>query len=876
MRLIVFVLLYSLALASHSAPALVRQANTTLRLPETPPRFGFATERAFGSLAFPDPVAIVTPPGETNRVFVVEQDGRISVITNLAAPTRTIFLDIVPRVAGGVPTDERGLLGLAFHPGYLTNRFFYVFYTGLIQTSSGRNLHDIISRFEISPANPNVALPDSEVRLITQHDQADNHNGGDLHFGPDGYLYIALGDEGGANDQFNNSQRIDLDFFAGLLRIDVDKRPGNLPPNPHPAASSHYSVPADNPFVGATSFNGRTVDPAKVRTEFYAVGLRNPWRITFDRDTGLLYAADVGQGSREEIHLITKGGNYGWAFREGNIAGPKTPPAGFAAIEPIHWYTHGSGTNRGNSVTGGVVYRGKNLSQLAGKYVFADYVSGNIWALTPKGTNNVPSEYLTRDLGIAGFGIDPSNGDILFADQSEDTIKRLIYSAQTIGTPLPETLSQTGAFSDLAALVPHAGIVPYNLNLPFWSDTASKTRWFSIPDPTRTIDFSRTGNWSFPNGTVWIKHFEIETRKGDPSSKRRLETRFIVRNKDGVYGLTYRWDEAQRDATLVPEGGLDENINITDGAAQTVQTWHYPSRSQCAGCHTAAGGFGLGFNSPQLNRDFTYGATQENQIRALRDAGYFSGSVDDIHTLPAYPNLQDDSFSLEYRVRSYLAVNCAQCHQPGAPGLGKFNARADLPLSTAGIIDGQLLNNLGNPANRVVAPGSIDHSVLLKRISTLGTGRMPPFASSVVDSTAVALLSDWIMNVLPSSQSFAQWQAARFGSTSNPNAAPDADPDSDGAPNLQEYLAGRDPLNPADAWRAFIQRSNNSTLISFSQIANRRFEVQATTNLFDPASWKSLDVPGNALFYSRLTLDAKIQDPDPGAPMKFYRVRLFE
>src|SRR2546422_879129 len=366
---------------SYGAGLTQREANTTLQMPQTPAQFGYTTTNAFGNLVFTDPLAIATPPGETNRLFIVEHRGRIAVITNLANPTRTVFLDISSRVVGGTPPDERGLLGLVFHPGYATNGFFYVFFSTTSTTPgvATNRLHERLSRFRVATGDPNQADPNSELILINQYDQADNHNGGDLHFGPDGYLYVSLGDEGNQNDALNNSQRIDKDFFSAILRLDVAARPGSLPANPHPsntnnpASAINYAIPPDNPFVGATNFNGVTVNPAQVRTEFYAVGLRNPWRFFFDPATGNLYCGDVGQDTWEEVDIVVKGGNYGWNYREGLHPGPRTPPVGFTSINPIQEYRHGSASNQGNSVTGGVVYRGSRITQVFGAYIFSDY-----------------------------------------------------------------------------------------------------------------------------------------------------------------------------------------------------------------------------------------------------------------------------------------------------------------------------------------------------------------------------------------------------------------------------------------------------------------------------------------------------------------------
>ena len=737
-----------------------RVPNTTLQMPAKPPVVGYTTTDAFpGILFFGPPVCIASPPGETNRLFVVDRDGYINVITNLSNPTKTLFLDISSRVNR---SGEGGLLGLAFHPGHLTNRYFYVFYTLNTTTAAGTGLHDQVARFEISPDDPNRALPDSEAPLITQFDQADNHNGGDLHFGPDGYLYVSLGDEGAEFDSLGNGQQIDKNFFSGILRIDVDKKPGSLAPNPHAASSTNYAIPSDNPFIGLTSFNGSSVDPNQIRTEFWAVGLRNPWRMSFDPLTGYLYCGDVGQGRREEVDIITKGGNYGWSYREGRFDLAGTPPAGTTLTEPILDYGHvgtsGDATLEGDSVIGGVVYRGTRMSQLTGSYVFGDFISGNIWALDYDGINATNFRRLTPWSGAVGysggpvaFGTDPSNGDILIVEFSFNaSIRRLIYSPDVTGTPLPPTLADTGGFSDLPNLTPSPGILPYDVNVPFWSDHARKSRWFSVPDTDLTVGFNPTGNWSFPIGTVWIKHFDLELTNGVPESAQRIETRFLVRNTDGVYGVSYRWGGSVTNADLVPEEGLDEEFMIHDGGTTRTQVWHYPARSECLICHTPVAGYALGFNTPQMNRLFDYSGTTTNQLVALSQAGYFDVDVSDTGTFPALANATNNAYSAEHRSRSYLAANCVQCHQPGGNAQANWDARITIPLSVAGIIDSPLVNNFGDPNNRVIKPGSLANSVVLKRISNLGPGHMPPLATSQLNQDAIDLLSRWITNDLVS------------------------------------------------------------------------------------------------------------------------------
>jgi len=382
----------------------------------------YATEPALRPLTFQAPVTVLAPPGETTRLFVVEKPGRIVGVSNLGGtPERSVFLDITDRVGDG--NGERGLLALAFHPDYATNRHFFVWYT----STQGSRSEDRLARFTASATDPGRADAGSEQILISQPDDAQNHNGGQLVFGPDGYLYVSLGDEGRANDVLQNSQRIDKDFFAGVLRIDVDLKPDNLEPNPHPASRpGTYRIPRDNPYVGLANFAGERVDPERLRTEFWAIGLRNPWRMNFDPETGLLWAGDVGQNQYEEIDVIVRGGNYGWNFREARIAGPRSnPPASLSFIDPVWDYPR----SEGSSISGGFVYRGDRYPELNGHYLFADYGSGRVWALQPNGTERVPPEAvheIAHISSVASFGLDPSNGDILVATQSGNQLLRLV------------------------------------------------------------------------------------------------------------------------------------------------------------------------------------------------------------------------------------------------------------------------------------------------------------------------------------------------------------------------------------------------------------------------------------------------------------------
>lgn len=735
--------LAGLLVADASGAKLKRNANNTLRFPARPAAYAYQLVNAFGDLSFTIPVGVASPPGE-NRVFIVEQTGKIIVVPDPGNPSRAEFLDLSGKVADANPSEEGGLLALAFHPNYAANGHFFVYYVCNTVTADGSGRHDRLSRFTRSRNDPNKADPGSEVVLFSQYDEKFNHNGGALAFGPDGYLYVALGDEGHPDDMFNNAQRIDKDFFSAVLRIDVDEKAGNLTPNPHPALGGrvNYRVPNDNPYVRATSFNGLPVDRDRVRTEFYAVGVRSPWRLHWDLPGNTLYLTDVGENSGEEVNVIVSGGNYGWPYRLANEPGPKADqaPPGFSSIGPAHTYPRGdSGPDVGRSVIGGVVYRGQNLPELNGGFIFGDYYSGNLWMLRGG------AQFLMAmpQFRLVAFGTDPRNGDVLVCDIGDGQIKRLV---RTSGDDvLPLTLADAGAFSDLATLTPHEGIVPYDINVPFWSDGATKTRWFSVPDPNAKIRASPHGPWDFPEGSIFIKHFDLEMVKGDPNTRRRVETRFIVRNPDGVYGVTYRWNDAQNNATLVNPAGDYATYTVNDGGVTRHQVWRFPSHNECITCHNPVGGPILGLKTSQMNRVHGDGSSRENQLRALARAGYFSRSPGGAKALAPASNTRA---SLEWRVRSYLDANCAFCHQPGGSGRALWDGRSTTPTARAGIVNGGLTETFGDPAQRVIAPQSTAHSMVLARVASPSAARMPPLGSTVVDDEAIALLTQWI-NSLP-------------------------------------------------------------------------------------------------------------------------------
>lgn len=712
--------------------ALSRVAATSLKLSTTAPTYGYTTEPAFPGLTFDTPTQVLFASGESHRAFVVELGGRIFAVGTGNSPARTVFLDLTPRLG-----PDRGILSMVFHPRFAENGYFYLWY------SLGTERVDRLSRFRVLASDPSRADPDSEQPLITQPIGPGGHEGGQLQFGPDGYLYLSLGDGSDSAAAIASRQHIDESFFGAILRIDVDQRPENLLPNPH--SSVHpgtYRIPADNPFIAATTFNGLSVSPARVRTEFWAVGFRNPFRIAFDEPTGLLWCGDVGLDTKEEINLVVPGGNYGWDYREGSIAGPRgaASPSGFTSLPALLEYDHSLGA----SITGGLVYRGVRFPELQGRYLFADFVSGRVWALTDDGSRPLSVAHMKQialESGIVSFAVVPGTGDILLADLDSNEIRRVVAAPAT--SPLPATLSDTGVFSDVASLTPAAGVVAYAPNVSFWSDYAKKTRWFALPDLTSRFTFSATGNWSLPTGAVWVKHFDLEQVRGNPSTSRRIETRILVKTADGIYGLSYRWNDAQTNAVLVGADGEDQAFQVTENGTVRTQTWHFPGRGECASCHTPQAGYALSFNTRQLNR--TFDARADEQLAALAAAGYLDvASIPPLATLPKVSPAADTTKTIEDRARSYLDVNCAQCHQPGGIGRGSWDARYTTATAATGILYGSLMETRGDSANRVLMPGDTVHSMIHRRVEATDGLRMPPIGSREVDREGVSLLKSWI------------------------------------------------------------------------------------------------------------------------------------
>ncbi len=342
-----------------------------------------------------------------------------------------------------------------------------------------------------------------------------------------------------------------------------------------------------------------------------------------------------------------------------------------------------------------------------------------------------------------------------------------LYGVFPVSTPsgstgVPQLLSETAAFADLTSLEPAAGFIPYALNQPFWSDGAEKYRWIAIPNdgthdtPAEQIVFSEEGLWTFPPGTVAIKHFELPLDHADPSKTKRLETRFNIIGDDGtIYGLTYKWNDEQTDAALL-EDGLKESIAVRTPRGIEIRTWEYPDREMCLTCHNNAAGKIIGPRTRQLNGDLYYTKTDRtaNQLATLNHLGVFSEPVDE-NALPTYltsspreVSSPSNTTTLEHRALSYLDSNCGYCHRPGVLFTSFFDARLSVPLENSGIINGFAFNNLGIVGGAIVVPGDTSNSLIYQRMKSLENQiAMPPIAKGRVDSLGIQLIAEWILSL---------------------------------------------------------------------------------------------------------------------------------
>ncbi|WP_417532377.1 PQQ-dependent sugar dehydrogenase [Marinobacter lipolyticus] len=642
------------------------------------------------SFSFNSPLLMLPHPSQSGIFYVVEQGGVIYRL-DLTNDNRTQLADLSEAYSLST-CGECGLLGMAFDPAFSTNGFLYLSFTE--DTNTG--MTSFVARFESADNGQSLRQDTNGAllrnNLLEQPQPFSNHNGGHITFGPDGLLYVGLGDGGSANDPGNRAQNLST-RLGKILRLNPD------------------GSPASNGISGALP-------------EIYAYGLRNPWRYSFDRVTGDLWAGDVGQNRFEEISRITLGGNYGWRCYEGfertsNSCGD-SPSGPF--IDPIAAYGH----NEGVSVTGGYIYRGNNMPAMQGDYLFSDFGSGTLWALTEQPDGSFKRRTLLETgRNVASFAEDTA-GELYLV-----TFSGLFrIDPVAVETELPQQLSDTGCVQANAPWQPADGLIPYTVIEPFWSDDADKTRYLALPNGTNiTVDDS--GDLNLPRGSVLVKNFLL--------GQNLIETRLFLHNADGSWsGYSYQWDDAGSDAELV-DGSQEVDVG--------GQTWHYPSAGECSLCHTAAAGFSLGLETSQLNRDFTYPQTgiTANQLATLAGIGVLSEPPTPAQREQRLSRSTDDSEFITSRARSYLHSNCSHCHRPGGTTQSSMDLRFTTALADTGTCGTPPANtDLGRPGAQLLTPGNADNSLLYLRMTAEQEFRMPPISILQPDTEGAQLIADWI------------------------------------------------------------------------------------------------------------------------------------
>jgi uncharacterized repeat protein (TIGR03806 family) len=717
----------------------------------------YLAKRAFPKLHFKNPTVLTSAPG-TNRLFVAEQHGKIySIADDEQIAQAELLLDINDCVQGlnegGAEVVLGSVYGLTFHPNFAKNGKFFVCYTVRHKDGSkGAHPHGTrVSQFQRkNKAKP--ADPTTEKCLISW--LQGGHNGGCIKFGHDGYLYISAGDGGFAfpPDGLNSGQDVS-NLRSSVFRIDVDQTQGELP----------YAIPADNPFVKTSG----------ARPEIWAYGMRNPWKMSFDRKTGALWVGDVGWELWELIYRVKPGDNFGWSLMEGRQPVNTTRKRGPTAITPP---TIEIPHSDGASITGGFVYRGKKFPELVGSYIFGDWETRRIWAAKLEDDSVKPYvDILDPTVRIICFAED-NLGELLLLDYSAGTIHRMEKNRQVQQrAPFPTKLSQTGLFASVEQLELADGVVPFEINSPVWSDGASAQRFIGLPgsdgvklhfNKARVAGSMFRRQMDFTKGTVLGKTIFAPSKT---SNQQRIETQIL--HFDGLIwrGYSYKWNAQQTDATLVESAGERFELELSSGTDKPASSrfpWTIPSRQQCVRCHNPWAEHALAFNVAQLNRNVHAQVDHDgvNQIEEFRRLGI----IENVTLLPdpkkrfgkarvpkeasKLPRLSrpfgDDALPL--RARAYLHANCAHCHREGGGGSAQLHLPADLPLLKMKAFNLRPTQGTFGIANaKILAPGDPYRSTLYFRMAKLGPGRMPHVGSELVDHEGVKLIHDWIRQLPP-------------------------------------------------------------------------------------------------------------------------------
>lgn len=714
---------------------------TTSKLVGSPePPLPYTVAKVFEKLELKAPIYLAEEP-VTGNLLAVLAGGEAD------RPSRILRFSNRPdaNVAGTYfELPGRLIYSICFHPDFEHNHFVFLFTNGPTGAAERTNR---VTRYRMSHDGEARIDPASETLILEW--RSAGHDGGDMAFDKDQLLYISTGDGTSDSDGWNSGQTVD-DLLGSVLRIDVNRSSGERA----------YAVPSDNPFVGMQD----------ARPEIWAFGLRNPWRMSLDLPSGQLWVGNNGQDLWETAHLVRPGENYGWSVYEGSHPfylgrqlgpSPLTPPT----IEHHHADFR--------SLTGGVVYRGKLFPELQGVYVYGDYSSGRVWGMKHDGQRpEWHRELADTSLQIASFR-QTREGDLLIVDHTGGLYRLQTATPSSQPADFPVRLSETGLFASTRDHIPAAGLVPYSVNAPAWADGASAERLVGLPGDAQA-EFDQSKSWTFPDGTALVQTLSLLREQGDPETRFLVETRVLLKQQGEWTAYSYRWTDDQGDAVLTPKEGADVTLALhgADGAPAS-QAWRVPSRTECLACHSRAANFVLGLSAPQLDRNHSYGAATDNQLRAWEHAGLFRNKLPARDDGPApLVDPYDPTQDLELRARSYLHVNCSACHVEAGGGNAKLELDWTRSRARMNLVGARPQHDTFGVDNAMlVFPGDAERSVLWQRLRRRGPGQMPPVASRAVDERAVQLFHDWIAQLTPDRPVVKRWTIDDFSDVSNLSAA---------------------------------------------------------------------------------------------------------
>ncbi len=730
--------------------------------PDVPPPF--ALKRAYPKLSFQGPVSLHRFPkvesDAAGRMLVMESGGKLwSFVDDDSVERADLVIDFsnpLPKLAETHRESELAQLApdnkysintysMAFHPRFAENRLVYVCYVisnGTPNMDGGTH----IARFRMNDTQPPTLDYESEQTVLRC--LGGGHNGCTLEFGNDGYLYVSLGDASTPTppDPLQTGQDIG-DLLSSILRIDVDHESVSASGETLP-----YRIPSDNPFVSLP----------KARGEVFAYGFRNPWRMSFDSETGHLWVGDVGWEAYEMVYRVVSGGNYGWSITEGPgsvVPAQKMGPT--PTLPPDIALSHADAA----SVTGGRVYRGHQHASLRGSYVFGDWITRRFWAANfdEKSVLSV-KEIAYGEVKPIAFGVD-SRDELLILEYIEwnqaGGIYRLVENpaaASFVPGAFPTKLSETGLFRDVQTMVPNEGVLPYRIHSTMWMEGADADFHVAVPGAEK-IEFYQSGkptfDWfqskvRFPRDTVLVKTY----RMGEGPDQQRIETQlshYAGPNDWRFY--SYRWLPNQTDAILVEAEGRSETVRIPiQGQKQPLDyeevRWNFAARSECRICHTPWSGDAMGFLEQQLRNP----NDQEDAWGELQRKGFVSFPDNEkpmeSERMVPMAGMQEKHASVDRRARSYLHSNCAHCHQFGGAGSAEFDIRFEKSIEETKCIDGRpIKGSFQIDHAKLISPGDPFRSMLYYRMAKSGSGRMPHIGSERVDTAGASLIRHWIQSM---------------------------------------------------------------------------------------------------------------------------------